>query len=258
MIAIYFLIAIGATTIGAITGMGGGVFIKPILDLMGTFDVTTISALSTITVFFMSITSVFRQRNSDQKPEATIALPLALGAVLGGNLGGVLLSQLIGGMTGSSVTLIQNAILALLIVLVMIYIVKKSRISSPALSGIVPSALVGLTLGLFASFLGVGGGPINVALIIYLFNYPTKKAASCSLITILFSQAAKLLQLALTGTLLTVDLTVLPFMVVGAIAGGLLGARIAKGIDEAVTDKLFQAAQVLVLLFCIVNILKNL
>jgi len=254
---LYFLIAIGATTIGAITGMGGGVFMKPILDILGDFSVSTISLLSAITVFFMALVSVYRQRNSPQKPEAAIAVPLAVGAVVGGNIGSVLLNQLIGGMSGAQVTLVQNVLLAGLVIFVMIYMVKKSSIPSPKLSGIVPSALVGLGLGVFASFLGIGGGPINVALIILLFDYPTKKATVCSLIVVLFSQAAKLVQVAVTVGFAGYNLQMAPVMVIGAIAGGTIGATIAKRIDENKADKLFQGAQVLILLICVVNIIKN-
>ena len=254
---VYFFIALGATTLGAVTGMGGGVFMKPILDILGDFSVSSISLLSAITVFFMALVSVYRQRKNEQKPETAVAVPLAVGAVLGGNVGSALLSRLIGGMSGAEVTLVQNAVLAALVVFVILYMRKKSSIHSPKLTGVVPSALVGLALGVFASFLGIGGGPINVALIILLFDYPTKKAAACSLITILFSQAAKIVQVALTVGFAGYHLQMAPAMVVGAIAGGTFGAAIAKGIDEEKTDKLFQAAQLLILLICVVNIVRN-
>ena len=48
---IHFLIAIGATTVGSLTGMGGGVIIKPLMDVMQNFDVETIGVLSSITNF---------------------------------------------------------------------------------------------------------------------------------------------------------------------------------------------------------------
>ena len=257
MMILYFCIAIGATTIGAVTGMGGGVFMKPILDILGDFPVSTISILSAITVFAMALVSVYRQRNSDQKPETAVAVPLAVGAVVGGNVGSLLLSRLMAGMPGARVTLVQNVVLAALVVFVVIYMRNKERIISPKLSGAVPSALVGLALGVIASFLGIGGGPINVALIVLLFDYSTKKAAACSLITILFSQAAKLVQTALTVSFASFDLQMAPVMVIGAIAGGTIGAVIAKGIDEKATNRLFQGAQVLILLICAVNILRN-
>ncbi|MBQ8765208.1 MAG: sulfite exporter TauE/SafE family protein, partial [Clostridia bacterium] len=57
---IYFLLALFATTIGSLTGMGGGVIIKPLMDVLGDFDVQTIGVISSITVFSMAIVSVIK------------------------------------------------------------------------------------------------------------------------------------------------------------------------------------------------------
>ena len=61
MAAVYFLIALFATTAGAMTGMGGGVIIKPLLDLLGGYDTATIGVLSSLTVLIMSLVSVAKQ-----------------------------------------------------------------------------------------------------------------------------------------------------------------------------------------------------
>lgn len=58
---LYFLIAIGATTVGSLTGMGGGVIIKPLMDVLHGFDVQTIGVLSSLTVFSMSVVSIGKQ-----------------------------------------------------------------------------------------------------------------------------------------------------------------------------------------------------
>jgi len=55
---LYFLVSLIATTVGSITGMGGGVIIKPILDFIGTYNAQTIGVISSITVLTMSIISV--------------------------------------------------------------------------------------------------------------------------------------------------------------------------------------------------------
>ena len=52
---IYFLVGIIATTIGAISGIGGGVIIKPVLDTLGNYDISTISILSSFTRFLCQI-----------------------------------------------------------------------------------------------------------------------------------------------------------------------------------------------------------
>ena len=57
---IYFLTTIIATSAGGISGMGGGIIIKPVLDLMGDFTPQTIGVMSATTVFVMSLVSTWR------------------------------------------------------------------------------------------------------------------------------------------------------------------------------------------------------
>ena len=80
---IYFLIAIGATTVGSLTGMGGGVIIKPLMDVLHDFDVQTIGVISSLTVFSMSVVSIGKQMLAKTKIPFGTAIPLALGSVAG-------------------------------------------------------------------------------------------------------------------------------------------------------------------------------
>ena len=254
---LYFLIAIGATTVGSLTGMGGGVIIKPLMDLLGGFDVETIGVLSSITVFAMSIVSVGKQIAQKAKIDFGTAIPLALGSVAGGLLGQWMLKLIVASAPKNLVTVVQNAVLSVLILAVFLYMRNKSHIKSMSLHGLAPSVLVGVFLGICSSFLGIGGGPINVALIIYLFGYDTKSATVCSIVTILFSQISKLGSVALSTGFAVYDLSILPVMVVGAIAGGFLGASLSKKLQEQTVDRAFNAVQLLVLALAIVNIIRN-
>ena len=47
---IFFLVALGASVVGAVCGIGGGVIIKPVLDLLHLETVAAISFLSGCTV----------------------------------------------------------------------------------------------------------------------------------------------------------------------------------------------------------------
>ena len=58
MAALVFLIAFGASLIGGICGIGGGVIIKPLLDMMGVADVAMVSFLSSCTVLSMALYNV--------------------------------------------------------------------------------------------------------------------------------------------------------------------------------------------------------
>lgn len=256
---LYFLVAIGATTAGSMTGMGGGVIIKPVLDALHGFDVQTIGVLSAITVFSMSVVSIGKQMLAGAKIPFRTAIPLALGSVAGGCLGQWMLASIVSVMRADRfVTVIQNGVLSILILGVYLYMHHKRKIKGLHLIGIPSAVLAGVFLGVCSSFLGIGGGPINVALIIYLFSYDTKTATVCSLITILFAQLSKLGGVAMTTGFAVYDLSMLPVMVVGAVSGGFIGASFHKRCDEAMIEKTFNAVQLLVLALSVFNIVRNL
>lgn len=239
------------------TGMGGGVIIKPALDLLGHYNVESISMLSCITVLSMSVVSIVKQLLQKARPHMPTAVILAVGSVVGGRLGQLLLQWLIAHTQSDSlVTLIQNVVLGITIVLVMMYMRCKDRISPLGLHGWPVSLAVGLLLGVLSSFLGIGGGPINVALLIYLFALDTRMATVYSIMIIFFSQLTKLLSVAVTTGLASFDLSMLPVMVVGALLGGLLGPMIQRRLSERALGHCFNAVQVIVLAICIINIAK--
>jgi len=79
-LVICFLVALAATTAGALTGMGG-VIIKPGLDGLGHYDVRSVSMLSAITVFSMAVVSMvtmLRKERGGDVPKAVV-IPLAVG-----------------------------------------------------------------------------------------------------------------------------------------------------------------------------------
>lgn len=255
---IYFLLAISATAVGSLSGMGGGVIIKPLMDALGGYDVQTIGVISSITVFIMAIVSVLKQMKSKMKIPFKTAIPLAVGSVAGGFIGQKSLDFIIHALKANSITtMVQNVVLAVLILCVIIYMKNKHRIKGKNLDGVFTSLAVGVFLGFCSSFLGIGGGPINVALIIYLFSFDTKTATVCSLITILFAQISKLCTTALTTGFAVFDLSVVPFMAVGAVLGGLIGASLNKKCSEKNVEKAFNGVQILVLVITVFNISKN-
>lgn len=239
--------------------MGGGVIIKPLLDMFHAFDVETIGVLSSITVFSMSVVSIGKQIIAKRKIPFTTVIPLAIGSVLGGQLGQYMLTGIVSSLNSDSmVTVVQNILLSLLILSVYLYMKNKEKIKGYTLNGVIVSLLVGVFLGICSSFLGIGGGPINVALIIFLFSYDTKTATVCSLMTILFAQISKLVTVALTTGFAVFDLSMAPVMVVGAIAGGFIGAALNKKLNEKKVETAFNAVQLLVLGISVFNIVKNL
>ena len=99
---IYLILALFATTVGSMTGMGGGVIIKPLMDVLGDFDVQTIGIISSITVFSMSLVSVAKQIKAKTKIPFRTAVPLALGSVAGGFIGKKALDIIVSALNANS------------------------------------------------------------------------------------------------------------------------------------------------------------
>lgn len=257
---LYFLITLFATTIGSATGMGGGVIIKPVLDAFRHFNIETINTLSSISVFTMSVVSVIRNiinKDKAQKNSIKDVLSIAFGSMIGGYVGTNLFNKMSYKLSNNMVTLVQNGVLIVLIIIIYFYIKNKDDIPSLNFGGLLPVFIVGLFLGMTSSFLGIGGGPINVAILIYVLGYTTKTSTSISLITIFFSQASKLTSMMLSTGFAQYDLTMLPFMLVGAVLGGFIGSDINKRLSEDRVDILFNRAQLLIMGICIFNIIKS-
>lgn len=255
---IYFLMALIATTIGSSTGMGGGVIMKPVMDILNDFDVETINILSSLTVLSMAAVSVWKNLLNKTTIQRNIALPLAFGAIFGGVVGDRGIYAIINHAQNSgSVLLIQNVVLAIVLIIVFVYMRVRHKVHSLSLCGVLPSIITGFTLGAISSFLGIGGGPLNIAMIVFVFFMPIKQATIYSLVIILFAQLSKLVTVSITGSIFHADLRMFPVMFVGAIVGGIVGSKINANLSEKKIEWLFHGAQVLIFSIVVYNIVRN-
>ena len=115
--------------------------------------------------------------------------------------------------------------------------------------------VIGLLLGIMSSFLGIGGGPINLVVLGYFFSMDTKTAAANSLYIILFSQAASFVSTLITG-LPEFRIMALILMVAGGIGGGIVGRKLNKKMDNRAVDKLFIGLMVLIVGICVYNAVR--
>ncbi len=256
MYPIYFLVALFSSVIGSITGMGGGVIIKPVFDTFGIFDAQSIGVLSSFTVLSMALVSALRNLARKTAIPVKTAVLVAIGSIVGGYIGQSLLNLATNDMPNNRVIVTQNILLAIIIFIVFIYMKIKTSLPSFQTRNSVLVLVVGLFLGVVSSFLGIGGGPINVAAFIFFFSYDTKTAAISSLVTIVFAQTSKLLSVGYDVGFADFDLSPLPFMVAGAVLGALIGSKISEKLSNQLVDTCFNAVQLLVLGLCVVNIVR--
>ena len=250
---IIFAICLAASTIGGICGIGGGVIIKPVLDALGVMSVSSISFLSGLSVLSMSVVSMIKQRKSHLVELRTGSL-LALGAVLGGMAGNAIFQQLKAMTQDQLVGMVQAIVLATITILTLVYSAfLRSRLPSYQVHNPVATVLLGLLMGVLSAFLGIGGGPINLAILYFAFSMDTKKAAANSLYIIMFSQASSFLTSCIQRTIPEFELIYLVLMVAAGILGGMLGSKINKRISAATTDKLFAGLLLVIVFICFYN-----
>lgn len=257
--AVFFFVSFLASIVGAICGIGGGVVIKPVLDTLGLETVTTISFLSGCTVLSMSCYSVTRSlAKGDSGVDVRTGTPMAIGAALGG-LAGKQLFDLVKSLfeNQSMVGAVQAGCLGAITLGTLVYTVNKSRIRTHKVTAPAVCVAIGLVLGIMSSFLGIGGGPINLVVLYFFFSMDAKTAASNSLYIILFSQLASLLTTLFTHTVPPFQWPVLLVMVGGGIGGGMVGRVLNKRIDNRLVERLFIGLMGLIVLICIYNVWRG-
>lgn len=250
-----FFICLCATTVGAISGIGGGVIIKPVLDATSGMGVSAISFLSGCTVLAMTVVSLLRSRGGDVKIEARCGTLLALGGAAGGILGKWLFDFVKAAFGNDAVVGTAQSVLMVILTLgVLVYVLNKHRIRGLQVRNGGACAAIGLALGVLSAFLGIGGGPINLAVLYYFFSMDSKTAALNSLYVILFSQSASFLSTVLQGRVPEFSVPALVVMVVGGVTGGFLGRAVSKRMDNRKVDVLFRWMLLLITAISVYNL----
>lgn len=258
ILIICYLVTCFACMIGTICGMGGGIIIKPALDATGVMSVATVTFLSGCTVIAMTCWSVSKTLI---KKEAVIDLKnttfLALGAAAGG-LAGKQLYVMTASLFADKNTAggVQACLLFAATLATFVYTLNKDKIRSRHVDSPAVGLVIGVGLGLLGAFLGIGGGPFNVAVLYYFFSMPTKKATQNSLLIVLFSQLTSTLKTVLFDGIPEFQMVILVGMVILGIAGSEAGRRMNAKIDNRQATLCLEGAMILIMAINIYNITR--
>ncbi len=253
---IYAAVILAATTLGAFVGLGGGVIIKPVLDFIGAEPRMQVDFLSCVAVFTMSIVSTCKQIKNKVEFKKNIVLLIAIGSVAGGFLGSFCVDVLEKFMHSDIIRCVQAFVLASLLAAVCFYVSKERR--SFCVENNIAIFFVGLSLGFIASFLGIGGGPINVAVLTLFFSMNVRESAVYSVAIIFFSQLSKLITLFLNSGIETYShqWKTLIFILPAAIIGGIIGSGFNRKFDDKTIRKVFTFVMVILVVLNIYNGIK--
>ena len=254
---VLFFICITASSVGAIVGAGGGVIIKPVIDMFGVLPVSTASFCSGCTVLGMAICSLIRNRKDGVKLQVKTSTALAIGAVLGG-IAGKWLFELVRNGFGDERTLgaIQAILLTIFTFGVFLYVCNKDKLPSKRVTNLFAAVVIGVILGIISSFLGIGGGTSNVAVLFFFFSMEAKEAAKNSLYIIIFSQISSIVTAVSTGSVPDFTWINLLCMIAGGISGALVGSAISKRIDNKGVEKVLKVLLLIIVAMDFYNVLK--
>lgn len=156
-----------------------------------------------------------------------VALPFGLSGVVTAFLG----AKLTGLVSGAA---IMHAFSALMLVVGLGMLFGKGRtVTAPGMASradrrLAPSILAGASVGLVTGFLGVGGGFLVVPALIAFAGLDMREAVGTSLLVIAINSAAGFLGHLGSGHL---DASLIAALTVAAVAGALVGERVARHIS---------------------------
>ena len=248
----YFALSLSASVIGSLCGVGGGIIIKPLFDILSGESVAVVSFLSGCMVLSMSVVSVVTSLCKEKSQiELRTVTPLAIGAVAGG-LAGQSLFQFMKS-TVPYVGAAQSAALLFTVLASLIYTLKRDSIKTYKIESAPLSLVSGVLLGIVAAFVGIGGGPINLMLFSYFFSMEIKTAVANSLYVIMFSQLASTTLIFATGAVPDFKPLGLLVMICGGVGGAFIGRRINRVIPPEAVSKLFVALMISIILLALHN-----
>jgi len=235
------LISLFASTVGAISGIGGGILIKPFLDAVSIFPLATINFLSGCTVLAMTAMSMLLIRRGSQGTSLRTSTFLGLGAAIGGIAGKELFEFAIENSANTrAVGITQSLLLLLITVAVFLFVRFKASIRTRHIQNLGVAFLIGFALGVISAFLGIGGGPLNIALLNYfLFDGQQEQQPFNSLYIIFIAQVFGLGSIFITHAVPDFDPLLLGLMMLGGISGASIGRQLNRRMSNRHVDTFF-------------------
>ena len=249
---ILFSIFIGV--LASMLGIGGGILVVPLLNLVYGLTSQISVGTSLFTTLFTAISSTIsyrRQRRIDYRA----GLIMVIGSIPGGMVGAYATNFI------SSVGL--ATIFGATLVLVSLRFLRGEKSSSNKrlshgwrrrivdskgevfeyTANVLPGVAAGFLAGLVSGFLGVGGGIVMVPVLRLVVGFPMHLAVAASLFIMVLTS--------LSGTIVHVKLghVILEFalpLVVGVIVGAQIGSRAAKRLSAPWLQRLFGIALFLI------------
>ncbi|MDH5782365.1 MAG: sulfite exporter TauE/SafE family protein [Candidatus Bathyarchaeota archaeon] len=243
-------------TVASMIGVGGGVFIVPLLTLSYDFSPAQAAGTSLTTIIFTSLasaTNYSRQKRIYYKTGLILATTTVPGAFVGAYLTSIIEARLLGLIFG---------VFLLFVALRMIFKLSFSRskhsdtektthhglvYSESSLFESKTKILLGMMLsffgGLSSGLLGIGGGSLMVPIMTLAMDIPIHITVATSMFTMIFTSTSGVIQHFSLGN---IRFEYALLLVLGTIFGAQLGAFTSKRISSRNLRRIFGMVLILV------------
>ncbi|MGH9981390.1 MAG: sulfite exporter TauE/SafE family protein [Nitrososphaeraceae archaeon] len=248
---IMVIIGFGSGVIGSLIGVGGGIFMTPVLTYMG-FSPAVIASSSLIAILATSISSTLTYIRK-KYINYSLGLKLALPAIPG---------SIIGGFFSNFISLEHFKIyFAILLTSVGLYIFFKNKIIKKTLDR-TPKLLFYLILisgtfcaGVISSLFGIGGGIIFVPVLVIMYKMKMINVSPTAQFTLLITTVTGLL----THIILEhPDYSYGIALAFGAFFGAQVGSRSIHLISENILSKILSFSLISIAINFIIDYIKSL
>lgn len=220
--------------LASMTGVGGGVFIVPILTFFYDFRVNSATGTSLTAIIFTAIASTInysRQKRIYYRTGIALAATAAPGAYLGALVAKITQEQLLGLIFGIFLVIVASRLIISLVLR------RKQDRDQPFKtdSELVGSRIIiaGVSLGFFggiaSGLLGIGGGVLIVPIMTFALGMPMHLATATSMFTMIFTAISGVTEYYQAGL---VNLPVALLFGAGTVIGAQVGAHTSKRLSN--------------------------
>lgn len=242
---IYLIIFIAAL-IAAMTGIGGGVIVRPILSTTD-LSIVLVSFYASVAIISSTIYSIGRAIVKKENINVKVITFLSIGSFIGGSIGNIIFRNVLTFFDDSVVVIIQSVLLIITLCFVLYASIKNLRINREFKSRTL-MVLVGMTIGIISIFVGIGGGILNVVVLRLMFNTKDKDVVVNSLAMVFISQFASIMLHINNNVHQELDYKFLLLLISSSVFGGIVGKELTTKVDTSVTKKMFIIVITLVML----------
>lgn len=253
---LYFLVLFLLCFFGALSNVGGFVFIKLFFQQTNMYSLLELDIIISICMLLMTVFHLIKFRRSEDKelvnrPELVMAL--CTGVVIGSILGTLTYFYIYNTYGESSLISIQNIIIFALALNSLMYNLFSSYVQTFDVRTFFPCIVIGVIIGFFCSLSSIGLIFILILIPLLMFNTSYVGAKNVSMFILFFTLTTKII---ITYLISPIPLSTIPYLIkliIASLLANYLGTYFQKQISQSTKFFLYNLFLIFILILSMLN-----